>query len=32
MTKEGLSALMGILRAKGDKKAYLAVKNGEKLE
>ncbi len=32
MTKEGLSALMGILRTKGDKKAYLAVKNGEKLE
>ena len=32
MTKEGISALLGILRTKGDKKAYLAVKNGEKLE
>ena len=32
MTKEGLSALLGLLRTKGDKKAYLAVKNGEKLE
>lgn len=32
MTKEGISALLGILRTKGDKKAYLAVKNGEALD
>lgn len=32
MTKEGYALLLRLLRAKNDEKAYLAVKNGEKLE
>lgn len=32
MTKEGHSLLLRLLQEKGDEKAYLSVKNGEKLE
>lgn len=32
MTKEGYALLLRLLREKSDEKAYLAVKNGEKLE
>ena len=32
MTREGHSLLLGLLRDKGDKKAYISVKNGENLK